>query len=405
MDVGTIFGLKLTLDKDKIIKKARATTGLQDLGSDFWDEPLDRLITSINNEAELHPIGIIITKNRLQNLLATRLRAEYWFKKHPEILDQDLYPVTLIAGLQRTGTTKLHRLLGSDPDNRTLLSWEALNPAPFLNHNPDRDPRIKFARMAENALKIMSPTFFTIHPVEHLAEEEDILLLDVSFMSTTAEATMYVPSYAAWLEQTDQTPAYSYAAKLLKLLQWQKPGKRWVLKSPHHLEFLDLAKNEFGDIRFIWTHRNVQHCIPSFLSMLAHGHSLFKKNVSIENLTSHWIRKIQYMLQKAISFRNLSRQNTSFTDIFYDDLINDPFSQLEKIYSPLDGINQSLMRKFEMTNQKNYRGKYGLHTYKADDFNLTEAKIDSLFNFYTSYMNTLVHSSTNNPYNERKRSI
>ena len=82
----------------------------------------------------------------------------------------------------------------------------------------------------------MAPGFFAIHPVEHQAQEEDILLLDVSFMSTTPEATMQVPAYAAWLEQTDQSLAYAYGAKLLKLLQWQRSAKYWVLKSPHHLD-------------------------------------------------------------------------------------------------------------------------------------------------------------------------
>ena len=32
------------LDREDIIKAARKTTGLYDLGQDFWEEPLDRLI-------------------------------------------------------------------------------------------------------------------------------------------------------------------------------------------------------------------------------------------------------------------------------------------------------------------------------------------------------------------------
>ena len=67
--------------------------------------------------------------------------------------------------------------------------------------------------------------FFSIHPVEYEAPEEDILLLDVSFMSTTPEATMQVPSYASWLEETDQSPAYEYMVKLLKILQWHQPAR------------------------------------------------------------------------------------------------------------------------------------------------------------------------------------
>ena len=100
----------LGLEKDELIKAARKNTGLHDLGRDFWDEPLERLIDSINNEAQLHPVGRFISKQRLVNMLSVRLRAEDYFKKHPEILEQPLYPVIVIIGLQRTGTTKLHRL-------------------------------------------------------------------------------------------------------------------------------------------------------------------------------------------------------------------------------------------------------------------------------------------------------
>ena len=69
------------------------------------------------------------TIKRLVNLLASRLYAEWWFKKEPGILDQELYPVLMIAGLQRTGTTKLQRLISADPETRSLL---ICSPAPPL---------------------------------------------------------------------------------------------------------------------------------------------------------------------------------------------------------------------------------------------------------------------------------
>jgi hypothetical protein len=293
-------GTKIKLEKDDLIKTARKNTGLWDLGKDFWDEPLDRLLYSINHEAQLHPIGRFITKKRLENLISVRLRAEDWFKIHPGILEEELYPVMVIIGLQRTGTTKLHRMLASDPDTRALLSWEALNPAPLNGDLRSGKERIKMAKMSERALKIMSPGFFAIHPVEHLAPEEDVLLLDISFLSTTPEATMHVPSYAAWLEATDQSPAYEYAVKMMKLLQWQHPKKQWVLKTPHHLEFLDLAGKYFKDTRFIWTHRSVYEAIPSFLSMVSYSRILFSNHVDANEVAKHWVKKIGFMLSKAL---------------------------------------------------------------------------------------------------------
>jgi hypothetical protein len=380
-------GTRVKIEKADLIRSARKETGLHDLGSDFWDEPLERLIYSINAEANLHPIGRFITKKRLVNLLTTRLQAEWWFKKDPDILKQELYPVLMIVGLQRTGTTKLQRLLSADPDTRSLLSWEALNPAPPLK-DPDR--RIRFAKTSEKVLKIMAPGFFAIHPVEHTSQEEDILLLDVSFMSTTAEATMFVPSYAAWLEKTDQSLAYTYGAKLLKLLQWQRPAKRWVLKSPHHLEFLNLIEKQFGDVHYLWTHRDLASCVPSFLSMVAHGQSIFSDQVDIDNITDHWFNKTRYMLDRALSFRKAIKDKNRFIDIHYNHFIDRPLRTIQSIYQKIganvDNKLENIMLEIE---QRNHKGKYGTHHYDLNDFGLNEESIRIQYQDYINYLKEL----------------
>lgn len=370
-------GTEIKLDKDHLIKTARRSTGLQNLGKYFWDEPLERLLYSLNNEARLHPIGRFITQKRLENLLSVRLRAEHYFKKYPEILQQQLYPATVIIGLQRTGTTKLHRMLASDPDTRAILSWEALNPAPMNGEMKSGAKRIKIAKTNEKALKIMSPGFFAIHPVEHLAPEEDVLLLDVSFLSTTAEAITHVPSYSEWLEKTDQSLAYQYMAKLLKLLQWQRPAKQWVLKTPHHLEFMDLAEKYFEDVQFVWTHRNVHEAIPSFLSMVAHSRILFSNHVNPNEVAQHWVKKIGYMLSKAMEYRAKTGPDTAITDIKYTDLVQDCQKIIGTIYKKQNiEITPELLKIFESTENSNPQGKYGQHKYSPEDFGINSSYID-----------------------------
>jgi len=370
-------GTKTKFDKDGLIKTARKATGLYDLGSYFWDEPLERMLDSLNKEARLSPIGRFISRQRLINLLAVRLRAEDLFKKHPEILEQELYPTMVIIGLQRTGTTKLHRLLASDPDNRSLSSWEALNPAPINGDRFTGKERIKIARTSEKALRIASPGFFAIHPVEHLAPEEDVLLLDVSFMSQTAEAITHVPSYASWLETIDQSSAYEYMVRLLKLLQWQKPGKRWVLKTPHHLEFLDLASKYFGDVQFIWTHRNVYECIPSFLSMVSYSRVMFSNQVDKHEVAKHWVKKNGLMLSKALAFHEENSHARKFTDVDYRQLVDDTPGVLRNIYADRgEGISPELEKIFLEVNSGNPQGKYGNHQYSLEDFGIDEKFID-----------------------------
>ncbi len=386
---GTYFvGTKIELSKDRLIKLARTESGLQSFGEDFWEEPLERLIASVNEESRLHPIGRFISQKRIVSLLNTRLRAEQWFKKHPEILEQELYPVTVICGLQRTGTTKLHRLLSADPDNRVLFSWEALNPVPLSEHPAEIKMRKDAARLSEKALQVMAPGFFSIHPVEFEKPEEDILLLDTTFLSTTAEATMHVPSYANWLEQTDQSPAYEYVVKLLKFLQWQRPAKRWILKTPHHMEFLGLIKKNFGNVHYIWTHRNISESLPSFLSMVAHGRSIFSNEVSLEEVAKHWVKKTAYMLSKGIEFRK-ANPGEKFTDIFYNELVAEPMNVVEKIYRNNGAISAELRQRFLDTEKQNTINRFGKHVYKLEDFNLTAAEVNKAVQFYTDFVKTL----------------
>jgi hypothetical protein len=380
-------GTQPDLTKDSLIRAARKATGLQNLGKDFMDEPLDRLLYSLKTEAGLHPIGAFINRQRLVNLLCTRLRAEDLFKRNPAILEQPLLPAWVILGLQRTGTTKLHRLLASDNDNRVLLSWEAINPVPLGDLNGKPDKRIGIAHTSERALQLMAPGFFAIHPVEHNAPEEDILLLDTTFLSTTPEATMNVPSYAAWLENTDQSPAYEYMVKLLKLLQWQRPGKRWILKSPHHLEFIDLISRHFNEVHFLWTHRDVTECIPSFISMAAHSRVIFSDAADGNAIARHWIRKTGYMLQKGLDYRIANKDKHQFTDIFYNDLKDTSSKVLKEIYRLDGGITPQLMAGFEKAERDNPMRKYGIHEYNLEDFGANKEEILNQTVKYRKYIN------------------
>jgi hypothetical protein len=383
-------GTEIKLNKDQLIRLARKRTGLHSFGDEFREEPLDRLIDSINQEAGLHPVGRFITRERLTGLLAIRLRAEYWFKKHPEILEQDLYPVNLICGLQRTGTTKLHRLLAADPDNRVLAGWEAINPVPLKEDPKETAKRMKVARISERALRLMAPGFFSIHPVEYEKPEEDILLLDTTFMSTTPEATMNVPSYAAWLEQTDQSYAYQYTVKLLKLLQYQRPAKRWVLKSPHHMEFLDLASKYFKPVHFIWTHRNILESLPSFISMVAHSQTIFSDHVSLDRVAGHWVKKTGYMLSKGIEFRK-TNPGAEFTDLFYKDIVTSPMNVLEKIYRNGISISPELYVRFQKADRENAANRYGTHKYNLEDYNLNSDELSKTVGIYDDFLKTIQH--------------
>src|SRR5512143_2917181 len=154
------------LKEDGLIDSARRQTGLDDFGALPFQEPLRRLIDSMETEARLNPMGRLAAREDLIRLLANNLRMEEERKRNPAIAGGEIRRPVFITGLPRTGTTFLHSLLALDPANRVPLTWETVYPSP----PPDAatyhtDPRI---RRVDNQIKWFRRLvrgFDRIHPV------------------------------------------------------------------------------------------------------------------------------------------------------------------------------------------------------------------------------------------------
>lgn len=380
------------LESDALIRAAIRETGHSDFGPDAILEPLRVLCHSIEEEARLHPLGRLILHGRLKGALKTRLRAEALIKAEPDIERIPIEAPIVIAGLQRTGTTMLHRLLASDPRVRSLASWEALSPVPAGSigaaaRSRARDPRIRNAKLAELGLRMMAPEFFAIHPVEALAPEEEIILLDLSFRSTAPEATMHVPTYARFLEQDDPLPAYRYLKRMMQLLSFQSPRARWVLKTPHHLEFLDALTTIFPDAKIIQTHRDPRKTTASFASMVAHGRAVFSDEVDPLEVGRHWGRKIRRMVERGIESRD-KNPKMQILDVSYYDLMSDPTREVKRIFE-FAGLSfePSTEAALRQTRERNPQGKYGKHAYRLEDFGLNEDWIEENLGDYRARFN------------------
>ena len=373
------------MELDSLLSAAARAEKCDNFQDEGFAEPLKVLLASIENEAGLHFFGRIITRTRLINLLRNRLRIAKLLTTHPEIEETSLPPVILITGLQRTGTTLLHRLLGADPGNRALLSWEALNPAPFLmDLTTDQRKKLKIARRAEKALRFLARDFFAIHPVEANAPEEDVLLLDYSFISTVAESTLYVPTYARWVEQNDNTPAYEYMRTLLKVLSWRRPGLTWILKSPHHLEFLNEFLTVFEDATVVMTHRDPLTTLPSFCSMMWHGRGIFSDVVDPKQIGDQWLRKTARMLELGLKTRS-AREDHRFLDIYYEALLEDPIAEARRIYEVADlALESEALAQMARARKENVQHKYGVHRYAMEPFGLTAELIRERYANYLS---------------------
>ena len=377
-----------SLSKDALIHAARRQTKLDDLGDDFevpaTRDALERLLSSLEGEASLHPFGRAVIRGTLVGAIATRLQLEQLSKEHPEFPAMPVEAPVFIAGLARTGTTLLHRLLGCEPRLRPLLSWEGLTPAPRPGAAPPGnrpDPRVGRARMAERALRYLAPEFFAIHPVEADGYEEDVLLQDGSFMSPTVDATMPVPEYSAWLHEVDQRPMYRYFRRLVQLLLWQRPGT-YLGKTPHHLENLPALLEVFPGAKVIVTHRDPAKVVPSFCSMMAHGRRLFSDKVNLEDIGRQFHAKQLAGVTDAMAARE-SLPAEAFVDVHYADLMADPMKQVRRIYDFLGyELTDDTLASMKAFQSENPKDKRGAHRYTPEDFGLNRDQLDRDFAAY-----------------------
>ena len=372
------------LNELEIINEAKNQTGLENFGNPLFVEGFTALINSINKEADLNEIGIEAQKHRLIGILANMLRIESAFVKNPEILNEEIKSPVVIVGLPRTGSTMTHRLLASDPNHTAMLWWEGRYPA-MLENEQRGNPvdRMEMGKAEVEAVMQASPDALTIHPWDYKGADEEILLLEHTFFSTVPESFMRLPAYSHWVESQDHIHAYVQLKKMLQYLQWQNPGrenKRWVLKSPHHLGFIDKLLNVFPDSKVIQTHRDPCKTVPSFCSMCANLFEPISNSYDKEEIGHHWANKLAKVLNHCMKISRLNKEN--FLDLEFNKMIKDPISEMTEVYDFIeeDFTHQAenAMKAWKEENQH----EMGAHQYSLKEFNLDDSFISENFNEY-----------------------
>ncbi|MGI5501357.1 sulfotransferase family protein [Lentzea sp. CA-135723] len=372
------------LNVPDLLGRASAKTGLADFGDDWFREPLDVLVRSLNTEASLSPLGFELTRHRLTALLADRLRLRELQRNHPEVLDVEVRVAAEICGLPRTGSTLLHRLLAASPQVTSTLSWEVAYPLPFPGEGPDAERRKSRARERMQVFAQLSPDFGDLHTVVWDGPEEDVLLLDRTFVSMSFDSFYWVPSYGDWLRSADQRPAYRELREWLQVLQWQHADRSlpWVLKSPHHLTAVDTVLDEFPDCRIVMTHRSPVNAVPSYASMVRAMSAQYSENVDPVHIGRYWSGRFARTLRGFASAR--SARPERFVDVRFADTVSRPLDVAREVLTAL-GLPPGPAddAAFEAYLTRNRTERHGSHSYSPADFGLSEDRLRTDFAFYS----------------------
>ena len=374
----------MTLLTAALLTEAAELVGRDDFGDPQFIRGLEVLVESINGEAALTEAGMAAQRQRILGLLANRLRLQQAFREHPEILSEPIAAPIVIVGLPRTGSTMTHRLLASDPVHTAMLWWEGRHPA-MLPGERRGEPteRRALGRAEVEAVMAASPEAMDIHPWDFEGADEEVLLIEHSFHSTVPEAHMHLPSYSSWVEAQDHAPVYRDLLAMLQYLQWQTPGrrgKRWVLKSPHHLGYMDALLKVFADAKIIQTHRDPLQTIPSFCSMCANLAAPLSRAPNRQAIGAHWLRKLSRNLNACMAVA--AAKPSSFLDLHFREMARDPIAQMAQVYAFLGERFGNRAEAAMRAHREDDAHQADAHAYDLADYGLSEAQIDSLFDAY-----------------------
>lgn len=374
-------GLSLaSLEEESLLKESQRITGLKDFGDDSFRVPLQKLLESLNKEANLNFVGQASLRKFLLERLVNRLRIQEDFKRYPEIAKVPIEKPLFVIGLPRSGTTFLHNLLSQDPSSRWLHLWELLNPSPSPDYTTrETDPRIGEAKKLVESINSFIPELSTIHHFNPNGPEECNILFEHDLTSIVFEMNANVPSYTEWFLNQDLVTSYRYYRRQLQLLAWKWSGKHWLLKAPIHLNYLLALITVFPDARIIHIHRDPLKVVPSLCSYSALFRAVNTDSLDFKAIGEQWLNWFAIITKRSIEMRQTIPTQQIY-DLNYTDLVSDPIRKVRQIYDyfdyDFDPVFEENLKRYINTNPQH---KHGVHRYSLDQFGLDASKVTKTF--------------------------
>ena len=325
--------------------------------------------------------------------------AREW-QRHPEIEREEIARPVFIAGINRTGTTFLHRLMARDERFWTLRRYELSEPVlaggdyATVAWTTD-DPRRVHVKELLESIDVVDQ-FAEMHHIGIDQPEEDFPILRQSFASWVNAVAYYVPDYRCWLAATGSVDAYAWHHRVMRHFTWQRrqrerdARKGWLLKMPFHLMELEALLANYPDAIFIQTHREPAQFMGSWNSLVDRIRS-----VSIEPRPRHdtgaeQLELMSGMLNEAMRFRaSRPELESRWIDVSYRDLVENPMAVVSAIYERLGWRLEPAARDNMQdwrSRQAEQRRNEPPHRYSLEDFGLTRQQVDAAFEPYRDFV-------------------
>lgn len=321
-------------------------------------------------------------------------------RRHPEIEREVIRRPVFIVGINRTGTTFLHRLMDRDSRFWSLRIYELAEPVlkteqyASVAGTPD-DPRRKYIDEVIDTLGSRE-TLSGIHHIDMDEPEEDFPLLSLAFATRIMTLRYHVPGYLRWLDETGSRNAYAYHRRIMQHYTWQRrqrwPGQpgQWLFKMPGHLMELEALLEVYPDALFIQTHRDPRQFMGSWNNLVGRVRAQSCGPRPRHEFGAEQLDFMSGMLNKAARFRETHPElENRWADVRYSDLVRNPLATVRRIYDRFGWtLGQEELDVMEnwLAKQAEKRGQETRHQYDLQDYGLEPDAVDDAFAPYHDFI-------------------
>ncbi len=336
---------------------------------------IELALSSIAADPHLRELGRQGFRGMVLGSAVTRLKTQAMWDAHPEISAVTLPATLVIAGMPRTGTTLLHRLLASDPAARAPLMWE-------MAFGETRQRAVAMATAWTQTPVRLSPKMKDIHVdgPELPAECENFFFADFAAMPF---ANVLWGAYGRWMQEThDFVSTYRYYKRQLQTILWQRSaGAHLVLKGATHPYNIRALLQVFPEACVIVTHRDPSEAIASTISMMINAAGPFARTVDLADAGRRGLDWFEASLRRVAEARTAAPER--FVDVEYKALTSAPLDVLEEIYRrarlPLSAEARAAFVRYLERDRAEPKGR---HTYTLETYGLSKADVDRRLGWY-----------------------
>jgi hypothetical protein len=371
------------LDEASLLRAARRRTGLADFGGDDFRAPLRMLLRDLNADPCLTPLGRVVARSVLGQVLTTRLCIAH---ELAEMGTRPLAPVRapiVVVGLPRTGTTHLHNLLSRAPALRFLPMWQSVMPfrAPGLRRRLP-DLRRVHSTLRLQILDRLMPLLRTMHEMDTDLPHEELQLCAPALRSFFFESSFRLPTYQPWYASRQHPEAYAYLQRALALVQRDDPTRRWVLKSPQHLDQFGELLAAFPDAVIVRTHRDPARAVLSLITMLLYARRACYRDTDVAADARHWVARLEQMLRDSLAAQAPVAEER-IIDVEFDAFVADPTGTAARVleFAGVE-VDRRTRAALDAYHRANPRDRHGRIEYDFASIGLDEGEVRERLGFY-----------------------